>query len=553
MRRPEPVAVGSRPSEGVPELVRVAWPPLLMIGLFSAFDAWLSQAIQLPESAVYERVLAWAFARELGLWWLLPAMLLVLLRWRRATLPRWEELDAFPGLRTFVLLAMGLLVWDFAFYDYNLYFERWHLVDRALLVACFAAAFSRPVAVLPFLFVLFPVLYQFQYPGGLPYLFPEKLLPAHVLTLFASYLILVAFDRERRWPLLFGLLTLVAASYWPSGWAKLRMHWLETNAIADVVFAAHANGWLAGVPSEWIVQISRAVALVDLPLRIFTLVLELGVLAMLFRRGVAIGLLGGLVVLHLGIFAVGGILFLNWIVVDAALVVVLWRLDSERSIRIFRPALFALAVPLTLGGSLWLTTTAFAWFDTRLTYAYRLTAVGESGERYRLSPETFEPYRYPITWNRFGYLYPGRQLPVRYGATGDPEVVLALRQARSLDAIERLERSHGIVRFDPEASARFVDFVRGLVDGLNRHPKLRALRWLERPSELVSSPWPGSFDGEEKICRVEVSRVTTLYDGTSYREIRREALFPIEIDRCGGSSGSATESATTPEAPTGRD
>ncbi|MBW3575862.1 MAG: hypothetical protein KY450_13660, partial [Actinobacteria bacterium] len=102
--------------------------------------------------------------------------------WLRRDL-RWSDVVEGRLLRVVVLAAAGSLIVSLAFYEPNWYFDRSHLVDRALLVGLFALSFWRPIALVPFTVLAAVVASQFAVPLG-RYTWNDKRLIFDVVILF---------------------------------------------------------------------------------------------------------------------------------------------------------------------------------------------------------------------------------------------------------------------------------------------------------------------------------------------------------------------------------
>ena len=103
---------------------------------------------------------------------------------------------------------------------------------------------------------------------------------------------------------------------------------------------------------------------------------------MLWRRWSLLGFLAGWIIFHLGVFAVSGICFWKWMMVDGTLLIIFLARDSGRVFPIFTRRHFVLSLFLILGGLFWFRPVNLAWYDSPTTYAYRFVGVGESGATY---------------------------------------------------------------------------------------------------------------------------------------------------------------------------
>jgi len=512
-------------------------PPL---ALYVALDAALGSLCRLPESAYAGPSIALPLARALAaqpLVWLAAA----LLAWRRGPLlwRAWGALEHGRELRWLVGGIALVFAWSYASYDLNLYFDREHLADRALLVALAALGCWRPLFLLGFTPLLLAVVWQFEHPFG-GYSWTDKTAPLRVLLWFcASFLWLAASGSRRADGFLFGAGCVVAAHYAVPGLEKLRLGWLGHGDLQHLMLAAWANGWLAGLDAGAIAGLARAFERVEPLLMGFTLASEVGALLFFWRRGLALALLASQVLLHAGIFAVSGICFWKWALLDLGLLALLWRLRASPAPALFGPAPLALSLALIASAPAWCKPVRLGWFDTRLAYTFRYHVVGASGRATRVAPSFFAPYDLSLAQGRFHYLSPEPALVATYGATRSPRIAAALQRARTLEDVQRLEREQGRAAGDPRAAARFDEFMRRFLSARNRRAgRQPGYTALAPPLHIWTAPRAPAPADAEPIAGLVVERVTTLWDGVALRELRVERVRELAIGpRAAGSGG----------------
>ncbi len=179
-------------------------------------------------------------------------------------------------------------------------------------------------------------------------------LQVRIPILFGAFWIVRSLVGERRADLFVFLLScLIAATWWASGWGKVRIGWITHPHIDLLLLGAHANGWLGFLESDAAVRIAHVVAAVRIPLMIFTLVVECGALLILWRRWSLPAFLVLTSTLHIGAFALTGIFFWKWILIDLAFLTFLLHRRRVERLRIFSFAHFALADALILGSRAW--------------------------------------------------------------------------------------------------------------------------------------------------------------------------------------------------------
>lgn len=443
--------------------------------------------------------------------------------------PRWTELEHGPRLRLLTVIVAGSLAWVYATYPYNFHLDRAHVVDRLLLAALVPLVWWRPIALLAFIVALLPLAGQFAHPiGGFSWAAP--ILPIRALLLVCGFALLrMLTGRIRTADLVFVLCCLVAAHYWASGLAKLQLGWLRGDGVAWLLPATYAGGWLAFLDPATISAITAALARLNPLLCIGTLLLECGALLALTHRAALRTLLGAWIALHAAIFALTGILFWEWMLLDGAILLLLLLPGRAPEWPIFTRAHLALSVLLIGGAAVWFRPIPLAWLDSPASYAFRITATGASGRVYSLHPRFFAPYDYMFTVGDFAYLDASPRLPITWGATFDARIPQRLAHVPA-EAVPALEAELGRNAFDPRRAADFDTFVRRFVGTWNARGGDRGA-WadLAPPPKLWTFPRGSRPTPADPITRVNVDEVLSFFDGTRYHEVRRRPVRHVDI------------------------
>ena len=441
----------------------------------------------------------------------------------------WASWEHGRTLQILVVVAAALVSWRSMTYDYNYFFGQWHGVDRLGVVLLLLAVAWRPLFVLPFLVVLTPLAWQFGTPLGGFSLLPD-LQFVHLLALFVAFHAASVTLRSRRAaPFLFLALVSVAIGYWPSGLEKLSMSWVFEDRIEFLLSGSYAGGWLAFLSPDQIGSAARLLATVTPPARVVTLVIECGILFLLFRRKLAVALLILLSAFHVIVFLISGICFWAWVVLNLTLLILIWKSSAFADQRVFTPANGVVAAVLIATSTFWVNSGNLAWFDARANYSYRFEGTGDSGKVYRLPPRFFAPYDYPFTLASFGYLSNEKMLPIVFSATSR-DVARHFEDAQTSDAILRIEAEHGVNEFDAARRDRMVTFIRRFVGAMNVHPeRKKRFRPIQAPRLLWTSGGPETYDYSEPIRRVEATQVLSFFDDEQYHEIRHRPILSVEI------------------------
>ena len=117
---------------------------VVVLALFAWVQDRFLYSFGLPVENYAEPVLGWVFLEQVGPreWWLLALGLLPLLRWQATS---WAALG--EGARTYRWIVGGIglaLGWAFSAYDYNLYADQAHVLDRLFVLAAAGMLFVHP-------------------------------------------------------------------------------------------------------------------------------------------------------------------------------------------------------------------------------------------------------------------------------------------------------------------------------------------------------------------------------------------------------------------------
>jgi hypothetical protein len=453
--------------------------------------------------------------------------------------PDWPSLDPAAVVRPLVLLAAGLLTWTYSTYPYNFYFDRSHAADRLLLLSSFVLIAWRPAFLIPFLLVLFGIVGQFGQPiGGFSWAAP--MLPIRILILTAAlWTARLVTRRVRSMDLVFLICCLVLAHYWVPGLGKLRLGWLASDQVAHLLPATYASGWLGFLEPATISRLTVAIAVLNGPIKLGTLLVECGALLALYRPVTLRAVLIGAITLHAAIFATSGIAFWSWMLLDAGLLVLL--LGGRAPTSHLRPSLLPALRPPDRG-----------WRGLVPTREPRL-----AGQPRELCvPRRRGRGEWPDLPDSAALLRALR-LPVHARGLRLPDAGSPSSDHLGRDPAPRPRGAHrrgyfdgpgtgarGLlrhVRFDTLRTARFDALVGGFVEGWNRRSGDRG--WWAR-MQPPPSLWTFSSDpppiSSDRVALIVVHQVTTLFDGRQYLEIRARpvrsiALSPSGADRTSGS------------------
>ena len=441
---------------------------------------------------------------------------------------QWTTLQDGPRIRVVVGVSAFLLAWIYSTYDYNHFLQQSHSLDRALLAMLWIGVVWRPMFVFPFLLVLWPMIGQFNVPiGGLSWAIP--FLPARIVLLFSATLLTgLATKKWQTSHFVFMLFCLVASHYVPSGIRKLQIGWLPHDQVYFLLPTTYANGWLGFLEAAQIDRLTNFMAWANWPAKLLTIVAECGAVFMLWRHRTVRLFLIVWICFHVGIFVTSGIFFWPWIVILVTLLILTWR-NPLLSVGQLRPVHFMVSAILIASSAYWAKPAVLSWIDSPATYTYRITAVGQSGNEYSMSPGYMAPFEYQFTLGGFSYLDKQPGLRITWGAT-DLSTSQRLQAALSADDLLAIEQELGSLRYNEKRTQAMQELLVAYAKSLNSDAPKRVLpHWMCAPKRLWGFAKENAYDGRERIVSVRIDQVFSAFLNGHYQEIRSREVFDVAV------------------------
>lgn len=518
---------------------------LLMLGLFILHQRLFRSSLKLPEEAYTGPSIAWgvlsnpeALAVLLGP--IVALVLLPMLLRRRGAMPAWTwRFEARPLMRTWAIVMAAVLVWWTATYPYNFYLDRWHTLDRGLLVLLGVLVAWKPIFIVPLVVLAIATLNQLQHPVKW-FALTHKEPIFDGLTLLVCWLYLkTLFRRQRPWLFWLMLLSLIAAHYFIPGLRKVQIGWAFDEDMQHLAMAARDNGWFGWLSETGYQTVLTWIGRLDVLFIVGTLVLELGVIVLLWKRGLAILLLPALASLHLGIFATSGIFFWEWVVLDTAVLGTLFFMTRGTRQRVFGTWPMIMTAPLIFFGDATFDATGLGWFDTPVSTTYRITVVGESGTAYEVSPAELQPFDFPWSQGRLGFTSAHPQPLSTYGSTRDRTLrdtiadaqtkveVLAVLDAQPLRDADRPDRR---ARQTAAVSKLLLDYFR---HANTRRDQTDPLAWVRAPLHVYTATVDDTlpdYARQETIVRIYVDRQDRWLTADPPVLLRSERVIDLPVE-----------------------
>jgi len=457
---------------------------------------------------------------------------------------QWQVIAADGG---YVWMIVTVLVvtcsWAYACMPYNYYYGKLHLYDRVLMVALALGAVWHPLFTAPFLATVLAFVSQLRFPLQL-FSYTDKQPLFDLLNLSVCFLyVRVMAPSTSPIRYLFLSLCVMGAYYFAPGVKKLRIGWLGKEQLQRLLLAARDNGWLHWLGLE---KIRAAVAFIGRTNTILlwlVMAVELGAILMLLNVKLAVILLVGSLIVHVGIFAASGILFWKWIIVNLTLVASLLSLSQAGLQEVFAIQSFLLSLVLFGLNSFWLSPNKLGWLDTSLSPAFRFQCQLEDGIVCELIPAQMTPYDFPMAQGR---LYPLAQTPIltrTYGTTSDAHTMRAVEDAQSVDEMRATIDRWGRVEAGEAGGHTYtVRFLQRYFGNLNHHlakgrglgagllAKCHAPLHIYTGHVLSMPP----FDGSRQIRRIQVSFVYSWLRGTETVPVVDKLVLDVAIPLSSG-------------------
>lgn len=447
---------------------------------------------------------------------------------RKLLLP-WIAFEKGKTIRILLFSAALMLSWKYVTADYNYYLNNWYLPDRIILALLPFLILWRPFFLLPFLVALLTIIGQYQV---LPVysLAAESLLFRSQILFMSFFLIRVITNHFRYEEFIFLIGCLLGAHYFESGVLKLNPEWLLYDNVAYLLPNIYTSGWLSHLNPENITSITRTAGWVNVPIKLYTIVIECGMLFIFLNLRFTRFLFAGAIIFHLGIFLMTGIFFWMWILFLFVITVYVFNREDARIRRLFSRNYLLLSLPLIALGEFWCDPVGLAWHDSAINYTYKFQAEMDNGTQQLLPPDFFSPYYYQFTLGNFKYLSPHKLLPVVWGAT-NATTGRGLRNSPTIANALEYEQKAGRLFEDPDKKLFFEGFVQQFVGNWNtKSDKHHSINYLQPPRLLLNFPTKSSIPAGNKIINIRVLEITSYYShAEGYKVIRTRMIGQIAI------------------------
>ncbi len=510
--------------------IKITVPISIVLVVYFILHRGLFWMTTLPIDTYYNDFIYLEFLKHITSkpYWLV-LVLLFLGFFNKKLLIAWSSFENSSLTRVFLTIVTLLLTWFYATYDINFFFNKVHYADRILLVFLTICIYWKPFFLIPYITVLLVIIGQFEYLPPFSIATPPFLLIKTIILFIAFYILKLAIKTYNQTTFIFLLGCLIATHYFTSGLNKLNIYWIFKDQISFLIPSAYANGWLSFLTPESIDKITEFASSFNTPLRLFTILIECGMLLFFINLKWSRFLIFGAAIMHFGIFGYSGIFYWMWIVllISASFIFSKKKYNLDK---IFNIKYFIISIIIIGTGRFWCQAVSLTWCDSPLNYTYKIYGETSNGERYRLSPDFFSQYDYQFTFGAVKFWQKQPRLEIIWGAT-DANTSSFFNTERAIDEIFEYEKQNGRLHNDDAKQKYYEDF---LVQYVTNRNKSSAHFDYIKPIQAFPFFWtsPPSIINEAKqnIKQLIIVESTTFYSKkTGFQEIRNQELKRILI------------------------
>ncbi len=340
------------------------------------------------------------------------------------------------------------------------------------------------------------------------------------------------------------------------GWLGPRWYsWVTENSLHHLAASAYSWGWARFLP--WTVwrRVIGLTKVLEKPMQFSAFGIELLAPLALLHPWTAFTFCVLWSGFHLGVFALSGLLFWEWIGANLAVAAALWMLPHAVLTPFFGwPSVFlgcVFMILFPLRHKLW-KPMPLGWWDTPLTQRIHWNVHGESGQVYALTNDFMCPHERLFGKVNGCYLTPVPVFTYHLGEVWKHDLRDAIRNAGPhLEELDQVRREYGILPRSQELTDNHIHYLKRFFGKLNlgyqKHVLPKMLRWLKAPGGQVFywSDLP-KYAEQEPITKVSLHYREEYFDGQTLRRLCNEPILDILIDETAAMLGPVQ--APTPKA-----
>lgn len=268
----------------------------------------------------------------------------------------WHSIDPGGILRPIILISSGMITWRAITLDVELATGRGYLGHRVLIVLAWVGVWFYPGFLIILIHIGVTWLRSWSHHQHMAIRLMVMFLACLGALPFAGFANTAMQVQEAAGfsvPVLFLFLCVSASHYLNPGMKKLMIgrhwySWMRDNRLHSIAISAYLWGWLRFLPEAKVIRLVQAIRPFDVIVQVLTVVIEVGVILILFDQRLCLGMLIAHICFHLVVGTLSGILFWQFIIIDALLFWGVYSLPPQVAIDLFGFGNGVLAVVLLL-------------------------------------------------------------------------------------------------------------------------------------------------------------------------------------------------------------
>jgi hypothetical protein len=280
--------------------------------------------------------------------------------------------------------------------------------------------------------------------------------------------------------------------------------------------------------------------ILDRPLILSVYGMELGAILILLSSMTSLSIILFFIGFHLAVFAVSGVFFWIWIVVNVIIIILHSNLKEEDQRKLYRSDLLIISMILIfLLSTSGFFTRQLAWWETRYNYRVELEGITPKGRSHKLSKLAISPYHFsmPFVYNKQSYLIPHRYIP---SGTKNYSVFKEINQQikrSKKQAIGNLIKHYGKNNYDEGGTKKFKVFVQKYFKNYySSSPKFEFLNelldFIQPPKFYYTNLSPSLkriSDFKGRIQEIKVNFVDGIFLNARNHRIDKKTIMRISI------------------------
>lgn len=367
-------------------------------------------------------------------------------------------------IKLIVMLSTIVLTWSTVFSDYNYYEDNWFFFDRILLLVMCILVYFKPSVIFLYILYFFVFIEQFDYFSFWGFSLTHTIVLIYILFLTWVYIILHKISNKKvNSNILFLMfLGMIMSWYFLAGISKLNYNWLNLNITYNLFAIRLDYGWLSFLNFQTIEKLGALVLKYNYQIQIITLIIELVLpLIIIINKRILIFCLISVIIFHLSVFALTGILFWQWIVIELLLIYINYRKSfttSKPKYLFYCYYLFVLLIAKDYLGVIQL-----GWLDSTVVHKHKFILENKDGLKTNLNSTFFAPFHTSFSKDKFYFLDSTKIVSGTFGGIYRKNLI-PLNNQNNKDSIFNRINKVGNINFNNKKKQEFIKFLKTFID-----------------------------------------------------------------------------------------